>query len=160
MKKLILVLFLLSVISASAQIQRKFLGCTLGITRYEQVERNLEYRRLSPYFDGGRSYLGLENVEVGGYTWHTIKFEFYNHILASITFEGSNVSTRQNLQVLESSLQNKYGRYRIGNNYDDGKTIIETSFFVNQEHNYNSAKVAYKHKAFVKQKKQDNKNFW
>lgn len=161
MKRLAL-LIIATVISITsfAQIQRKVFKCTLGTSTYNQVERILETNYENPWFDGSRTYLSLENVEYGGYTWHKVTFKFYNKVLYSVTLEGSNFATRQDFSGLKSDLQNRYSQYRTAEGYDDGTVVIKTSFFENPERDYKSAKVTYEYKPFTKKKQKENESAW
>lgn len=160
MKKIVaLILFLTISISSFAQIQRKIFGCTLGVTRLPQVEKILETNYKNPWFDGSKTYFYLENIEYGGYMWSKVTFNFYNKVLSSVTFSGFNLVSVCDFSGMESSLSSRYSKYKTNGGYDDGTTIISTSF--NQLSNgYNSATIKYEHKPFVKQKKVDNDNAW
>lgn len=161
MKKYILLIFALFIsITSFAQIQKKVFKCTLGTTTYNQVERILENNYKNPSFDGSRTYLNLENVEYGGYVWHTVTFNFHNKVLYSVTLEGSNAATRQDFSGLEADLRSRYSQYITSEGYDDGTVVIKTSFFENPQFNYKSASVKYEYKPFTKKKQKENESAW
>lgn len=165
MKKIILLIFVSFLsITSFAQIQRKIFRCTLGTSTYNQVERILMANYENPWFDGSRTILGFDNIEYGGYYWNKVVFKFHKKILYSVTLEGSNYVTSRNCKndflVLERDLKNRYSKYRTLEGYDDGTIEIKTSFFQNNDHNYQSATISYEFKPFTKKKQAENKRAW
>ena len=161
MKKIILLIFALFLsITSFAQIQRKVFKCTLGTTSYNQVERILKDNYKNPSFDGSRTYLKLEDVEYGGYVWHTVTFNFYNKVLYCVTLEGSNFLASQDFSKLELDLRSRYEQYKTSKGYDDDTVVISTYFFENPERTYNSATIKYEYKPFTKKKEIENKSAW
>jgi hypothetical protein len=161
MKRLaLLTIAVISAFASFAQIQRKVFKCTLGTTTYNQVERILENNYKNPSFDGSRTYFILENVEYGGYVWHTVTFNFYNKVLYTVCLEGSNVATKQDFSGLEADLKNRYSQYRTSEGYDDNTVVITTKFFENSQYDYKSATVTYEYKPFTKKKNKENESAW
>ena len=132
MKKALLIgLLLLSVLTASAQIQRKFLGFTLGVTTKTQIVNNLKSRNIKIHSDQDDIY--FENITFGGQQWSYVFISFVNGKMAKISFmKDDETTTLTHLKSiydnLESSLNKKYYQYKTDTSgtikYSDGTVDI------------------------------------
>lgn len=77
-------LLLLCVLSASAQIQRNFLGYTLGSTTKSVIYNKYKTNKLFHRYANGDFCVG--DITFAGQKWDVVMFEFTNNKLASIQF--------------------------------------------------------------------------
>lgn len=158
-------LLLLCVLAASAQIQRKFLGFTLGVTTKTQVYNYLKkhhYRfSRNELQDGFR----VENVTFGGIKWSVTFVYFHKNRFHHIWF--CDTDDFKPLHILEStyeelslSLDKKYYKYKSKTNsnsktYSDGvtKCYLDYSF---QDGMILS--LTYSYLPLIKQEKIDNES--
>jgi hypothetical protein len=146
MKKTIslLLFFLLFSLTVPAQIQRTFMGFTLGKTTKAQVANSLKMKRMTLDYesDGG---LSTEGVRFENETWPYVYFGFYEDKLYMVQFFQSEdfVSTAY-LEKLNDALNTmfakKYLDYMSLNNpddkmtrFNDGKTAIYYSYGMGTE---------------------------
>jgi len=162
MKKIFFLLILITSIDVSAQIQRKMLGLTLGVTKYSQTYNILKSQSYSIGSNAVREQFIIDKVTVGGYYWDKIEIDFYKGILFSIKFSGNIDKRNCDYRKLESSLNNLYKQYKTTEGYDDGTTIIETYFkdYIFGSSESNLCYITYKHKAFVTKMKNEASTFW
>lgn len=134
MKRTILIgLLFLCVLTASAQIQRNFMGFTLGESTKEQVYNELVKQNFDvwgdPNFD---TYVVNGHIPFAGYIWTTLSVSFYNDRLYNITFFDDDCSTEaliDKFNQIHLSLNKKYIDYLISDattvkHYEDGDTHI------------------------------------
>ena len=144
MKKIIsIVLLLVCVLTASAQIQRNFLGFTLGVTTKTQVYNYLKnhcYKFSKDDLDDGYK---VENISFGGYQWTVAFITFHKNKLCSIEFYDSDDFRPQEFlegsyKNLSTSLDKKYHFYLSeqspnSKHYSDGvvKCVLAYSYAMN-----------------------------
>ncbi len=126
-------LLLLCVLSSSAQIQRNFLGFTLGESTKEQVYNELVKQNFDvwgdPNFD---TYVVNDHIPFAGYIWTTLSVSFYNNRLYNITFIDGDSTTEALIDKfiqINQSLNKKYIDYLISDattvkHYEDSDTHI------------------------------------
>ena len=69
MKKLLFTLFLsLLTLTMSAQIQRTFLGCTLGVSTPAQVKANMAQKGYSPSDTSNKGCYIYDNINFAGFS--------------------------------------------------------------------------------------------
>lgn len=80
MKKLLFTLFLsLLTLTMSAQIQRKFLGCTLGVSTPAQVKANMAQKGYRPSDTSNKGCYIYDNINFAGFS-NTQAFFFFTKI--------------------------------------------------------------------------------
>ncbi len=117
MKKLLLTLALtLSVFTASAQIQRTHLGCTVGLSSLNHVLTTMEKQGMpltqSEYDPNTYDYASDYGFNYGGTTWTYLKFTFYNGTLCSLNFMSVAETSESAYINLYNKLSNKYSSYQ------------------------------------------------
>lgn len=136
MKKFIAI-FILSmiVISASAQIQRKFFGLSLGVSTRNQVANVIKKKKLQIVVDD-EDGLAVTNLQFGGYNWYFIRFTFVNNKLSGVYFSDDDSHTeRRTLDIFWNhyvdKLYEKYLNYYINDtdvneelHFEDKKTML------------------------------------
>ena len=139
MKRILTILLALVIgLSMSAQIQRSFLGFTLGKTTTSEVHN--KYKNESNFSIKKNGDCGLSyNIDFAGYSWEHVSFEFYKGKLYRITF-----FTSQSLysdyskfwNKLKSSLNRKYSQYYLKSStndsiqYSDYNTSITLKYYI------------------------------
>lgn len=128
-----ILLLLLCVLTASAQIQRNFLGFTLGVTTKGQA---LNYLRNNNYnYESKDDGYIIRNVSFAGEKWKIASISFYDNRLVVIGFMG-RVSQKTPLanafKSLVYRLNKKYSRYYIDGDltqqhFSDGTVDVEVS---------------------------------
>lgn len=160
MKRIIsIVLLLVCVLTASAQIQRNFLGFTLGVTTKTQVYNYLKthhYKFTKQTYEDGYQ---VENVSFGGYHWTALFITFYKNKLSSVSFYDSDDFKPQelleaNYKYLSSSLDNKYYLYLSEQSsnekhYTDG--IVECALEYSYSMNAMMLSLRYYYRPLLKQ---------
>ena len=85
MKKLLFTLFLsLLTLTMSAQIQRTFLGNTLGVSTYAQVTSNMTQKGYSLDKASDKDCAIYNYVKFAGYDCKSAYFYFHNNYLKSV----------------------------------------------------------------------------
>ena len=136
MKKLsLIVIALLITFCASAQIQRKFMGFTFGLSTKSEVlnyakQKHKEYRVM----DDDNIY--VRDLVFAGDNWHMTAFTFYHNKLYMLYFSNNEDFTlRSTLDLrwerLKDTLNSKYYRYLKKDDssdsvltFDDGRSIL------------------------------------
>ena len=115
MKRYLTILLALVIgLSMSAQIQRTFLGFTLGTTTKSEVyEKYKGNDNFSEDKDGGYS---VTNIEFAGQKWDIANFDFSDDLLLSVHFSMLSMFTSESIldsvwENLRLKLMEKYGDY-------------------------------------------------
>lgn len=134
MKKLLLSLFLsLLTLTMSAQIQRKFLGNTLGVSTYAQVKENMAQKGYRMAEASDNKCALFENVKFAGYDCKSAYFYFYNNRLKTVSFvldqSFQKESFNSEIEVIRNKLIDKYALYIYKNddyeiNFTDDITVV------------------------------------
>ncbi len=134
MKKILFTLILsLLTLTMSAQIQRKFLGNTLGVSTYAQVKANMTQKGYRLAESSDKDCAVYDNVKFAGYDCKNVYFYFYNNKLKSVMFvlgqSFQKESFNSDIEVLRNKLIDKYALYKVKNddyeiNFTDGNTSI------------------------------------
>lgn len=136
MKKLILLFIAIFFsLNITAQIQRKFMGQELGVSKFDNVYTSLERKGVfiqKISFDT----IMLKNTRFGGFLWDRVYFEFSNNILMAVTFVDKEYNNKQDVEhkweTLIENLKRKYNSYILSENndsisFDDDKTRVMMS---------------------------------
>lgn len=122
-------------VSLNAQIQRKFLGFTLGSSTKSAVINGLKAKGFKPVTDDNETY-SVRYIKFAGHTWPYAAFTFYKGILHTVNFSDSDgLTPRQTIDViwetLDTNLSEKYGKYydsefssSVKKEFADGRTRI------------------------------------
>lgn len=167
MKKIVFVILILLVsLSCSAQINRTFLGVTLGVSTKQQVKTIMTQKGYTVTTDPDGSYsIIADNISFGGGMWTYVSFKFVNGYLSEIWFQNNERQSAVNLKVffdkLKMSLDKKYAAYYFDlpmdnvskcAHYDDGKTAILLA--VRNYHYLEYISIGYEDNALSKKKLQ------
>ena len=133
---LTLVLLLVSTILVSAQIQRKFINSTLGVSTKSQIS---SYLRNNNYdFASENGHLEIYNLNFAGHTWPVVFLEFHNGVLYCLDFRDGEGFTP--VELLNSawmryrrSLLEKYSEYLCESDkehleFSDERTVVSLDF--------------------------------
>lgn len=116
-------------ISACAQIQRVFMGSTLGISK-PAVLQNFKAKGYTLTFDG-RLYEKTKLVSFGGMTWTNLSVKITTNKFSEFWVFTTDATKYQYEQVYES-INKKYSKYRKTDKpipwYDDGRTIVYITY--------------------------------
>lgn len=129
MKRIILIgLLLLNVLASSAQIQRKFLGFTLGSTSKTAVYNYLKTNHIK-FIKNEEGEYCAEKVKFAGEIWEYVWFSFYNGKLYNVDFSISEYSKPiESMDLiykrLDNSLSRKYAIY-----YDYNESTSERKVY-------------------------------
>lgn len=144
MKRFILSIALsLLVLTISAQIQRTFFGCTLGVSTKAFV-KNAMIRKEYPLVVKNNKYIYYD-VKFGGFECAKVVFSFFSGKLLRVDIYIDNQSVKsladQEYKKLHSLLDAKYSNYKIEDecnyqepywelfcNYKDEKTSVSLQF--------------------------------
>ena len=118
-----IVLLLVCVLAASAQIQSNFLGFTLGETTKTQVYNHLRDTNIKFYQDE-EGICCAENVKFATIDWDYAKFTFFNDKLYKVEFsfldDGKRIAKLTSVyNKLTELLPKKYWRYANGKTFGD-----------------------------------------
>lgn len=137
MKKLLFTLLLsLLTLAMSAQIQRTFLGNTLGVSTCAQVKSNMIQKGYRVAEGSGTDCLIFLNVKFAGCSCEKAFFYFHNKKLYMVSFllEQSFIkdSFNQEIEILKDRLIYKYPQYITINEDDhlsanDGVTAVSVA---------------------------------
>lgn len=135
-------------LGVSAQIQRTFMGSSLGTSKF-LVLQNFQKNGYTLEFDG-RFYGKTKIVSFGGLTWSNISIGITSNTFAQFSIFTTDATQSQYQQVLEK-INKKYSSYRVVNKpipwYDDGKTIVYIAFVPSRKYlclSYQDKKLLYK----------------
>lgn len=140
MKRIIsIVLLLVCVLTASAQIQRNFLGFTLGVTTKSVVYNKYKHNKSLQINEDGD--LRVSNITFAGQKWDLVLFKFANNKLQAVSFfstEPNTTITEMDMawNRLSENLLIKYGKYYRDSStsehlmFTDGKTNLSLSYSV------------------------------
>ena len=133
MKKLLFTLFLsLLTLTMSAQIQRTFLGNTLGESTYAQVKANMAKKGYEISNSGNKDWAIFYNVNFAGYNCEQAYFYFSNDKFCFVSFILQESYLQDNLKetfnLLRKKLMAKYYMYNTVNeensvSFKDLKTL-------------------------------------
>lgn len=113
---LILLFFVINVICANAQIQRLFMGFTLGVSTKTQIENQLKARH-KKYRIVNDNCIAIEDVTFVGLFWPSTYVRFYKNTFYSVSFSvtaydlGSLDALDNYWGNLSSLLRRKYNNY-------------------------------------------------
>ena len=125
MKKLLAIFLALFVgLSMSAQIQRTFLGFTLGTTTKSEVYNKYKDKKYFLEDENGNYVVGA--LEFAGQKWDVTTFYFYNNRLLTVNFALLEYSTP--LYVLDSIWENL--KARILNKYSDYNYYFDSEYLL------------------------------
>lgn len=119
MKKILLCFcFFISALNVSSQIQRTFLGLTLGESKRSDVVNYAKSQGKS--FEERDDKIYVNNVLFGGLQWSLAAFCFYKDILYMVSFSNdeNNVPKlylEKTWESLKKTLISKYGEYLLKN---------------------------------------------
>ncbi len=139
MRKILILFSLFFVLSAQSQIQRSFLGYTLGITTKTELIRSMRSKgKQISNTKVDDNAIRVKQMKFGGKMWPDIFFMFYNNRLCVVNFIDTGESLSQetlDLQwsIIKNNLSKKYSSYLIKRTeeeleYNDNKTKIWTSY--------------------------------
>lgn len=114
MRIFFIILLSLLTLNISAQIQRLFLGNTLGVSTYDQVRYNMYDKGYQTLEDHRNNYISYRDVRFAGYTSKEAYFYFYDKNFYMVTFiikETDN--TKDTFDSLKGKLQNKYPNHKV-----------------------------------------------
>ena len=124
MKKLLFTLFLsLLTLTMSAQIQRTFLGCTLGVSTPAQVKANMAQKGYRPSDTSNKGCYIYDNINFAGFSNTQAFFYFYKNKLYLVSFIldhsflGDSFDTK--IDLLRERLLEKYSSYVCKSDYYD-----------------------------------------
>ena len=136
MKKVVLLLIMLVlVLNASAQLQRQFWGQELGKATKSEVLSSLESKGAFLTNISGSEVVFIKNVRFGGFSWGMAVFYFCDNILCRVMFSDfsdSYVNEEQceiKWKELTKKFSIKYSEYSKRNEIDcksfgDDKTVV------------------------------------
>lgn len=128
-----LMFLLLCMVTATAQIQRKILDFTLGVTTKAQVLNYLKNHHYKYLLRKNGEYVA-SNITFAGYNWQDTYFSFYKGKLYCVDFRDDGEYTPEELlkevwERLKNSLNSKYSIYSISSKdnkieFSDNKTYV------------------------------------
>ena len=135
MKKLLFTLFLsLLTLTMSAQIQRTFLGNTLGVSTYAQVTSNMTQKGYSLDKASDKDCAIYNYVKFAGYDCKSAYFYFHYNYLNSVMFileqSFQKESFNSEIEILRNKLIDKYALYIEKNDDYEIKFIDENTLLV------------------------------
>lgn len=114
-----------------AQIQRKFMGQTLGVSTKTEVLSSLSSKGGYLSTVNGKEVVALKNYSFGGYTWGLIMFQFSKEIFSEILMMESEFTPDEikdaKYKSLVKQLDDKYGQYKISDDQEDTKGYSDGS---------------------------------
>lgn len=145
---LIIAIELWMCMSTSAQIQRVFMGSTLGISK-SAVLQNFKAKGYTLTFDG-RFYEKTKLVSFAGMTWTNLCINITTNKFSEFWVFTTDATKYQYEQVYES-INKKYSKYRQTDKlipwYDDGRTIVYITYVPSRKYlclSYCDKKLLYK----------------
>lgn len=100
-------------LNISAQIQRNFIGNTLGVSTYDQVRYDMYDKGYHALGDRRNDYIDYTDVKFAGYTCEDAYFYFYDKKFYKVSFIIEKaVNTKEIFESLKDKLQNKYPNYK------------------------------------------------
>ena len=120
--------------NAQSQIRQKIMGVTIGVTPKRTVFRTITDQGYT--VSEKPNALIVHTTEYAGYHWQKITFFYYKNVLYKVEFYNPCVleevkelypkptSHSVIFSTLKNILSNKYGRYKNGDFFVDGKTRI------------------------------------
>ena len=129
----LLIFFLLCTVIASAQIQRKILDFTLGVSTKTQVLNYIKSHQYVYHLDEEGNFV-VQRIKFAGENWSHARFCFYNEKLYLVSFRHNDrITLKENLDYiwdrLNDSLKKKYSDYifeseKDSSSYFDNKTFL------------------------------------
>ena len=124
MKKLLFTLILsLLTLTMSAQIQRRFLGCTLGVSTPAQVKANMAQKGYRTPDTSNKGCYIYDNVNFAGFSNTQAYFYFYKNKLYLVSFILDHSflgdSFDSQIDLLREMLLKKYSSYVFKSDYYD-----------------------------------------
>ena len=124
-------------LSMQAQIQRTFMGQTLGVSTKAEVIDALDDKGAFPSHLNGEDVICIKDIRLGGHSWGMITFVFYNDILLTVLL-GETESyldpdlCEQKWKNIVNKLDSKYSDFKIDDedklkSYRDNYTILIVS---------------------------------
>ena len=131
--------FLLCMITATAQIQRRILGFTLGVTTKAQVLNYLKNHHYK-YSLRKNGEQVASNITFAGYNWQDTYFSFYKGKLYCVDFRDDGEYTPEELLTevwdrVKNSLNRKYSLYSISSK-DDNIEFSDNKTYVGLKYKY------------------------
>lgn len=122
----------------NAQIQRSFLGCSLGKTTRTEVKKQFNSKGVKVLTDSPGDFV-VARQEFAGIKWKEIHFMFINGTLYNVVFTNGNKDDKDGIlktlkDYLDKSLLEKYSAYsgkdkRNGKAFFyDGQTRVSTDY--------------------------------
>lgn len=114
---LILIMFIFTISYSFSQIQRTFLGCSLGNTKQLVLQKIKSYgytiyKTTDGFYAESNIY---HKIKFGGYYWKIMDFKFYKNLLYTVTFCSTSYSSQSkemlltDFKELKEKLYKKYG---------------------------------------------------
>ena len=136
--KRILFISVLTILSLSvaAQIQRKFMGQTLGESTKSSVYNELKDKKA--YYDkiDGDEVICIKDVRFGGYSWDYAVFKFCDNKLMTVFFwvlgepDLDNENSNPRWNDIRNRLSSKYDNYVIEDE-NDSKSYMDDKTYLN-----------------------------
>lgn len=136
MKQILLTLSLFLSLSINAQIQRSFLGLTLGEATKPEVKRTLINKGMS--VEEYKGHITTNDLTFGGEIWSNVVFKFYKGKLYSIVFgmevsSSNKPSVKKDILRVISILKEKYPKFLMIDEEEnitfyDLKTVASVSY--------------------------------
>lgn len=122
---------------ATAQIQRKILDFTLGVTNKAQVINHLKSHRFK-YSINNDGDIVVDNVAFAGHNWPGVFLNFYNGIFYLVSFRDNESFTPKEIMEsvwkrIRNTLNSKYHIYLESSNeneieFSDNKTTVSLKY--------------------------------
>ncbi len=136
-KTLLFILAGLMALSMQGQIQRTFMGQTLGVSTKSEVLKSLEYKGAFEQIISGEQTVCIKDIRFGGHLWGMITFNFYNGKLMNVSLIDFNENASMpnymdKWDEIIRKLDSKYNLYKATDNeklksYKDNITTIMLS---------------------------------
>lgn len=168
MKKIILTLLAGFVFfTSSAQIQRKILGFTLGVTPKSTVVQRMKAQGYIHTTDPDGAYI-YNNVKFGSVMWSYVSISFYQNKLFQVWFQNNSIQSDYNTlksqyQTLKITLDEKYGLYfdseiSEGTNLYYSDNITNIMFSLREYRGTNYLSISYEDNVLKTSQKKSERN--
>ena len=144
-------------LTVSAQIQRQFMGQTLGESTKSEVFKGLEDKGAFNDHTIVEETISVNNIRFGGYTWSVAMFMFYENKLITVLFLDFEDSSKIKWDGLVNKLSSKYEKYKT-DDVDNSKTYIDERTYLNIRTNDGRITLGYSDLELAKKKNHDEED--
>ncbi len=146
--------FIFSSLILTAQIQRRILGQTIGVSTKNEVFESLQDKKAYYHNVNGYEAVCIDNTRFGGYCWGIVCFLFYYDKLSHVLFTSPEGDSIKIWSDLKETLSTKYKEY-IVEDEEDNQTYIDRYTILSTHYRNGRAALCYGDKELVKARGDD-----